>query len=78
MCCIDESLVSRVGDDTEASGLHSTASRPALGPTQHPVQWVSGALSPGVKRLGREADHSLPSGADDENDGAIPPLPHTY
>jgi hypothetical protein len=28
------------------------------GPTQPPIKWVSGALSPGVKRPGREADHS--------------------
>jgi hypothetical protein len=28
---------------------------------QLPIQWVPGALSPGVKRLGREADHSSPS-----------------
>jgi hypothetical protein len=35
--------------------------RQALGPTQPPVQWVSGALSPGVKRQGREADHSPPN-----------------
>jgi hypothetical protein len=28
----------------------SDASRPALGPTQPPIQWVPGVLSPGVKR----------------------------
>jgi hypothetical protein len=28
----------------------SSVSRPALGPTQPPVQWVTGVLSPGVKR----------------------------
>jgi len=33
----------------------------ALGPTQRPIQWVSGALSLGGKRPGREADHSFPS-----------------
>jgi hypothetical protein len=38
--------------------VFSTSSRPALGPTQSPIQWVPGALSPGVKRPGREADHS--------------------
>jgi hypothetical protein len=27
----------------------ASASRPALGPTQLPVQWVAGALSPGLK-----------------------------
>jgi hypothetical protein len=42
--------------------LFITASRTALGPTQPPIQWVPGALSLGVKRSGREADHSLPSG----------------
>jgi hypothetical protein len=38
--------------------LFSISSRPALGFTQPPIQWVPGALSPGVKRPGREADHS--------------------
>jgi hypothetical protein len=33
------------------------ASRTALGPTQLPIQWVPGALSLGLKRPGREADH---------------------
>jgi hypothetical protein len=36
----------------------------ALGPTHPPIQWVPGALSLGVKRQGREADHSRPSSAE--------------
>jgi hypothetical protein len=40
----------------------SHTSRPALGPTQSPVQWVPD-LSRGVKRPGRGADHPLPSNA---------------
>jgi hypothetical protein len=39
------------------------------------LQWVLGTISPGVKRPGREADHSLPSSAKVKNGGAIPPLP---
>jgi hypothetical protein len=35
-----------------------------LGSTQPPIQWVPGALSLGVKRAGREADHSPPSSAE--------------
>jgi hypothetical protein len=43
----------------------SSVSRPALGPTQPPVQWVPGILSPGIKaRPGRDADHSPPSSAE--------------
>jgi hypothetical protein len=41
-----------------------TASRPALGPTQPLIQYVSGALSLGVKLQGREADHSPPYSAE--------------
>jgi hypothetical protein len=44
--------------------LFTTASRTALGPTQPPIQWVPGALSLGLKRQGREADHSPPSSAE--------------
>jgi hypothetical protein len=36
--------------------LFSTTSRPVLGPTQPPIQCVPGALSPGVKRSGLEAE----------------------
>jgi hypothetical protein len=43
--------------------LFITVSGTALGPTQSPIQWIPGALSLGVKRLGREADHSPPSNA---------------
>jgi hypothetical protein len=44
--------------------LFSTASRRALGPTQHPIQWVPVAPSPEVKWPGREADHSPPPSAE--------------
>jgi hypothetical protein len=44
--------------------LLSTSSRPVLGPTQTPIQWVPGALSPGVKWPGRQADHSPPTSAE--------------
>jgi hypothetical protein len=42
---------------TENFSLHLRVQN-ALGPTQPPIQWVSGALSLGVNRSGRETDHS--------------------
>jgi hypothetical protein len=54
-----------------------TASRPALGPTQPPIQWVKRALSLGIKWPGREADHSPPCSAEVKNGEAIRPLPNT-
>jgi hypothetical protein len=37
----------------------------------------NGAVSSGVKRSGREADHSPQSSAEFKNGGAAPPLPQT-
>jgi hypothetical protein len=44
--------------------LLTTVSRTALEPTQPPIQWVPGAVSLGVKRPGREANHLPPSSAE--------------
>jgi hypothetical protein len=54
-----------------------TSQRPdqLWGPTQPPIQWVPGPLSPGIKRPGREADHSPPSSAEIKNGEAIQPRP---
>jgi hypothetical protein len=55
--------------------FYPTACRPALEPTQHPIQWLPGAL-PEIKRPAREAHHSPPSSAEVKNGGAVPSLPH--
>jgi hypothetical protein len=47
--------------------LFDTMSRPVLGPIQPPMQRVSGTLFLGVKRSGREADHSSPPIAEVKN-----------
>jgi hypothetical protein len=60
--CTSNELVDHLG-----IFLFTTASRPALGPTQHTIQWVPGAFSLGVKRPGCEADHSLSSNAEVKN-----------
>jgi hypothetical protein len=54
-----------------------TVSRPAVGPTQPPIQWAPGAVSPGVKRPGREADHSHPSNAVVKNAWSYTSTPST-
>jgi hypothetical protein len=42
----------------------SSSFRPALGPTQPLIQRVPGALSPGLKQAGRDADHSPETSAE--------------
>jgi hypothetical protein len=39
-------------------GSKVSSSIPALGSAQAPMPWVPGAFFPGIKRSGREADHS--------------------
>jgi hypothetical protein len=55
--------------------LLSTSSRPILGSTLPPIQWVPGVLSPGVKRPGHEADHSPPTSAEARNTGICTSTP---
>jgi hypothetical protein len=56
--------------------LFTIASRPALGSTQPPIQWLPAALSLGVKLPGREARHSPPSKCRGQRmHGTKPPLP---
>jgi hypothetical protein len=46
----------------------ASVSRPAQGPTQSPVQWTPGILSPGLKRSGRDPDHSPKSTSEVKNE----------
>jgi hypothetical protein len=46
-----------------------------LEPTQLPIKWEPGALSLGVKRAGREADHSPPASAEAKNALVYTPTP---
>jgi hypothetical protein len=81
----DDSVGIATGYGLDARGLipgrgkvfFSITSEQALEPTQRPVQWVPRALSAGVKRPEREADHSLSSSDKVKNVLTIPPLPHT-
>jgi hypothetical protein len=71
----DRSLIPGTGN--EDSFLSSPPRpRPAVGPTQNPIQWVPGAVSLGAMRTGREVDHSPPYNAEVKMPGAIPPFTH--
>jgi hypothetical protein len=60
----------------EGKIFSSTASGSALKSSQPRIQWVSGALSSGVKRPWRETDRS-PSSSTEVKTGVTPPLLHT-
>jgi hypothetical protein len=63
----DQDSIPGRGSNGTLTSLFATASRPALGPTQTPIQCVRGALSPGIKRPVREADYSPPTSAEVKN-----------
>jgi hypothetical protein len=51
--------------DKKFSFLHVVQT--GSGAHQPHIQWIPGALSPVIKRSGREADHSTPSNAEVKN-----------
>jgi hypothetical protein len=53
------------------------SSRLVLRPTQPPIQWVTGALSPGVKRSDVKLPTHLQIVPSSRKHGSIHPLPHT-
>jgi hypothetical protein len=48
--------------------LVASASRPALGPTQAPAEWVPESLPGGKEWLGSDTDHAAPPSADVKED----------
>jgi hypothetical protein len=70
--CIDWLRAGRPWGRSSSAGwgkifLLSTSTRPVLGPTQPPNQWVPEGTSTGVKRQGREADQSPPTTVEVKN-----------
>jgi hypothetical protein len=59
----------------ERDFLFSKSSSPALGSTQSLIQHVLGTLSPGVKQLEYEADHSPASNAEVKNEWSYTSAP---
>jgi hypothetical protein len=57
--------------------LFYLASRPALGTTQPPIQWVTGAFTLGIKQSGLEVDYSPPPSAKVKNVWSYTSIPNT-
>jgi len=52
--------------------IHDRTKRPeAVGPTHTPIQWVPGFFLSGVKRPGRDVDHSSSWNADAKNEWSL-------
>jgi hypothetical protein len=66
-----------IPDKGQEISLVCISSRPTLGPTQPPIQWVQEAVSLGLRQQKRETHHSHPSSGTVKNSGVIPPLLHT-
>jgi hypothetical protein len=76
--CLESGQGGRNSSPCRVKNFHfSTSSSPALGYTQPPVQWVQGSFR-GVKRKGREADHSPPTTAEVKNAWIYTTTPHTF
>jgi hypothetical protein len=57
----------------------ATTSRPALGPTHPPIQWVAGPPSTGVKWPQHEVDNPTPSNAEVKNAWSFTSIsPYTF
>jgi hypothetical protein len=63
-------------DSLQGKVFLSSAQRLGLEPIQPPIQWVSEAISKGIKRQTREADRSIPSSVEIKNNEAMLP-PHS-
>jgi hypothetical protein len=74
-----------VGWETEEFDLNSwqeqetflffRVSRPAMGSSQLPIQWILGAISPGVKGQRYESEYSPPPSAKVKNSRITPTFP---
>jgi hypothetical protein len=71
-------LIFDAGYRLDGPGLIPGMASFQTGSEAHPASYPvgTGAISPGVKRQGRESDHSLPANAEVKNCGNIPQLSH--